>query len=332
MLLKTDYSQVSNLLLAYPENFQNEYEELVPFYDLLLTKIPHEIQLHIIVNNESSKRKLACSLRRVNRQVIVEKDWNEIWVRDIFGIPAIDRIFKPKYAPNYCGYLNSARDFEKLNSISKTIAKDFLKQRITDLPLVLDGGNFVTNGKLALLTDKVVRDNGGDQEKIKEVISGELKVQPIFLSIPPGDNVAHSDGYMAFIGESTIGLSSYPEQDLFKYDNSWLRQVDAVLRSKELMVVPFHERPSSYYIPCKCEESRRRKCCTETANGVYINFLRLNSTIILPEYSMPTLKEADYFNHINEAALSKLGFQVIKIKSDLVAAQGGVLRCLSFTF
>jgi len=50
-MVKADFDKVNHLFLAYPDGFNNEYAELVPFLDKLITKIPPEINLHIIVNN-----------------------------------------------------------------------------------------------------------------------------------------------------------------------------------------------------------------------------------------------------------------------------------------
>ena len=41
----TEYSNVNNLILAYPERYYNEYEKLTSFYDMLIDLIPNEIQL-----------------------------------------------------------------------------------------------------------------------------------------------------------------------------------------------------------------------------------------------------------------------------------------------
>jgi agmatine/peptidylarginine deiminase len=196
--------------------------------------------------------------------------------------------------------------------------------------LTLDGGNFITNGQISILTDKVLKDNKGGREKIESIIKKSTSSRPIIVQGCPGDNVGHSDGYMAFIDEKTIGLSRYPNERAYTHDQSWLTQIEGILRFEGLEVIPFQERPSSYYIPCKCEEMRRRRCCTMTANGVYINYLRLNNTILLPEYNLPSLKETLYFNSTNELELSRRGFQVIKVNCDSIANQGGVLRCLSF--
>lgn len=331
-MILTDFSLVSKLLLAYPENFQNEYEELVPFYDLLLTKIPYNISLFIIVNNECSKNKLTKQIKNRECKIILEKEWNEVWVRDVFGLPLINnRICKTTYSPNYCGYLSKTRDFEKLNYLATKIIERQLNQEIIYLPLILDGGNFVSNGKLAILTDKILKDNNKDKVEIESILNKTTHCYPIIVPACPGDNVGHSDGYTSFINENTVCLSKYPSDQIYEHDSAWLNMLEIQLRPYRLEIIPFFERPSCYYIPCQCEERRRRNCCTMTANGGYVNFLRLNSTILLPEYSLPNLREILYFNSINELHLSSLGFQVIKINCDSIASQGAVLRCLSFT-
>lgn len=50
------------------------------------------------------------------------------------------------------------------------------------LPLVIDGGNFVTNGKIGFISDKVLVDNSGKlKEEICNIISEELGVTAILV-------------------------------------------------------------------------------------------------------------------------------------------------------
>src|SRR6187455_1973759 len=49
--------------------------------------------------------------------------------------------------------------YYKINKLSKIIIKECISEKIINLPLKLDGGNFVNNNSIALLTDKVVADN-----------------------------------------------------------------------------------------------------------------------------------------------------------------------------
>jgi hypothetical protein len=42
-MIRADFSKSTNLFLAYPKGFSNEYESLVPFYDQLIELIPRDI-------------------------------------------------------------------------------------------------------------------------------------------------------------------------------------------------------------------------------------------------------------------------------------------------
>ena len=43
-------------------------------------------------------------------------------------------------------------------------------------------------------------------------------------------------------------------------------------------------------------------------------FLRLNKTVIIPEYILPTKKETQYYNITNQEIFEGLGFEVLRIK------------------
>ena len=103
------------------------------------------------------------------------------------------------------------------------------------------------------------------------------------------------------------------------------------LLQEKLEVVELYDRPIDEIVPCECYQ-KTKKACFYSARGNYINFLRLNNTIILPEYTLPTLRETKYYNNINKEILTQLGFQVKTINCDLLSKEGGSLHCLSYTF
>ena len=67
----------------------------------------------------------------------------------------------------------------------------------------------------------------------------------------------------------------------------------------------------------------------EGAKGFYNNFIKLNETVILPEFTLPTLKESNYYNEVNKEELGRR-FEVKSINCDLLGKLGGVLHCISF--
>lgn len=331
-MITTDFSPVKNLFLAYPEGFQNEYEELVSFYDKLITKIPGDINLYLIVNNVRAKERIRRKFARRKIEIVLEKAWNEIWLRDILGIVKDDHIIKPQYEPNFCNYLLQNRNLRELNNCAVNIAERYMQMGVVQLPLKLDGGNFVANQNFAFISDKVTADNNLSEKEIIGLISEKLGVVPIIVPVNKGDVLGHTDGYLTFIDNETVGISEYPKMEIFKEDNEYSKKLESICRDLNFRTEAIYDRPLNYSIKCECDLQKERKCCSYTATGNYINFLRLNNTIILPEYTLTTLKETMHYNNVNDDILSNLGFQVIKINCDMLAQHGGSLRCLSFTF
>lgn len=333
MKIQTDYSNVDSILIAYPEGFKNEFEGLVPFYDKLITKIPHDIKLNIVVNNLSAGERLKAKFKKKKINVLIEDGWDDIWVRDVMGIAVDSNIVKPVYDSTYCDLLKKRRNYPKLNAVAESIIKNKFNKGLVKIPLNLDGGNIILNNEYAFITQKVFSDNPDLTEKeILDLIVYSFGVAPVIVPLNSEDYLGHIDGYMAFIDEQTIAVVEYPKMEIFKKDNEYLQTLEKYCHDLNLRIVTIQERPLNQSIPCECELKCKRKVCSFPANGNYINFLRLNDTIILPEYTLPTLKETIYYNNVNEEILSNMGFQVIKINCDLLGQHGGSLRCLSFTY
>ena len=67
----------------------------------------------------------------------------------------------------------------------------------------------------------------------------------------------------------------------------------------------------------------------ESAKGCYVNFLKLNNTIILPEFSPPRRPVINY-NKKNRETFEKLGYSVQAINCTELSKLGGVLHCISW--
>ncbi|RYD57629.1 MAG: hypothetical protein EOP56_07575 [Sphingobacteriales bacterium] len=332
MNIQTDYSKVDTVLIAYPQGFNNEFEELVPFYDLLLTKIPFDINILVVVNSKSARERLKLKFKNRKLEILVFEEWDDIWMRDIIGIGINQSIVKPLYDCTYCNYLRANRNFNKLNSITEILIKDHLKKELVKVPLKLDGGNMILNSKYAFITKKIFQDNGDiTEEEVLDILNQRLGITPIIVPSNTGDSLGHIDGYLAFLNDETIAVVEYPKMDVFKNDNLYSSTLVKYCNDLTLRVVKIQERPISQAIACECDMQKSKKYCCYSSIGNYINYLRINNTIILPEYTLPTLKETVYYNNTNEEELSNLGFQVIKINCDILGRHGGSLRCLSYT-
>jgi agmatine/peptidylarginine deiminase len=328
----TEYSKVNNLILAYPERYYNEYEKLTSFYDSLIDIIPNDIQLWLITNNNATKNKLENKYRYKKINVIGIKGWDEIWLRDCIGINTDNGIVKPYYHPQYCS-LHRYRDyFENINKQSRIIIKECLQKRINYLPLVIDGGNFSNNDKTVFLTNKILDDNRElSKSEIINILQDFIPLRPEIIDRSENDSIGHTDGFLNFISNDKVLLANYPSLPFLKEDIQFIYQVRKKLEEENLEVIELYDRPIDEIVPCECYR-KTKKACFYSARGNYINFLRLNNTIILPEYTLPTLKETKYYNDSNKEILTNLGFQVKTINCDTLSKEGGSLHCLSYPF
>ena len=283
-MVYTDYNNVSTLLLSYPERFYNGYDELVPFYDELITLIPNNFTIWIITNNNQSIKKLEEKFSHKKINFLGLKGWDEIWIRDCIGFNVNEKIIKPKYNPSYCKSLERDRGYlKKINGLSKTIAKECLKKDVVDLNLVIDGGNFICNDHQAFLTDVIYEQNGYlSGKEICDIINCDLGLEPIIIDNNKNDAIGHIDAYLAFLDNKTALIPNYPSFPYLKDDIEFINLLDDFLKINGINRITMYDRPIDEIGYCGCNQ--KGKPCVYSARGNFINFLRLNNTIILPEY------------------------------------------------
>lgn len=331
-MVYTDYSNVQNLILAYPERFYNEYESLTPFYDSLIDLIPNNIQLWLVTNNKATCQKLESRYQYKKVNTIGIKHWDEIWLRDCIGINTSEAVVKPFYHPQYCTHYRHKDYFEHLNKQSRIIVKECLQKKISHLPLIMDGGDFSNNSTTVFLTNKILEDNRElSKSEIVNMLQDFTYLRPEIIERSKTDTIGHTDGFINFIAEDKVLLSNYPSLPFLKSDIDFLYTIQKKLEEEKLEVIDLYDRPIDEIVPCECYR-KKKKACLYSARGNYINFLRLNNTIILPEYNLSTAKETKYYNTRNAEILTSLGFEVKTINCDQLAKMGGSLHCLSYTF
>lgn len=330
-MIHTDYTAVSKIILAYPERFYNTYDELVPFYDELISLIPNDFEIWVITNNNQTIDKLEEKFSHKRINLLGIKGWDDIWLRDSIGIIRGNKIIKPVYSPNYCNSGSYFDYYQKLNKLSRRIIKDCLNKEITDIKLNLDGGNFVCNNEYAFITDKVLEDNSIlSRREVENIISESTGLLPKIIEKNRCDVIGHTDAYINFIDEKKALISTYPSFPFLKDDIDFINGLEDEVRASGIETIKFYDRPIYESAICGCN-SKKGKPCFYSARGNYMNFLRLNNLIILPEYTLATKKETSYYNSINQQILESLGFEVRRINCDALAKFGGVLHCISFT-
>ena len=156
-MIKTDFSKFERLLLIYPAGIlenQYDYNALIPLYDELISIVPEDIEVILLSKSPQPNSKFK-KLHKNIRHFIIDK-LQTIWLRDIAGFNCGDSIVKPIFRPKY--YKGA---FKKANIINRQmeVIHKVLGKKLIKIPLIWDGGNLVTNGKIGLITDRLFEDN-----------------------------------------------------------------------------------------------------------------------------------------------------------------------------
>jgi agmatine/peptidylarginine deiminase len=310
--IKTDFSRLNTLFLAYPEKVRDaneDYSELSEFFNKLIRLIPTNIKIKVLVKNRAIGEKVR-KLRR-NVEYIINAELSTIWLRDTVGFNVNNKILKPIFKPKY--YWGAFDKAEQINQNMK-LFHSVLNWDMVDMDLKWDGGNLVTNGKIGFITERILKDNSKQfsEQEISNIIKEKLGIEPIYIPELKDDEISHSDGFLAFLDENTIVIPDYKFKD-DKIERKYYMSLSRIISNYNLNAVKIKELPKPDVVDGKY-----------TAKGNYTNFLRLNNHIIMPTFDLP---ELDNYN-IN--ILKQYG-KVHTIDCNQIAKYGGLLHCISWT-
>lgn len=239
------------------------------------------------------------------------------------GIKYGNKVFLPQFNPDYYTQIYTPEYVALIRKQIKQIHKQ-LKHEVVDLDLVLDGGNFVSNGEVVIMTDKVIIDN--PDLDINLYFREKLNMTPIIIKQSEYDKLGHTDGYLSFINRDIIALSHYPnELRSLKSECEQLLQLKLQFQGLGFKVIDVFDRPVD-------EKTISHGDWLYSARGIFINNLILNDSVIFPEFNLPTLKNNKNFNLINQNIYKELGFKVKTIQSDSLSKLGGGIHCVSWCF
>ena len=254
-------------------------------------------------------RELVGVLRNLNVSVEIlrcEDAPLDIWIRD-WGF--VEGAFF-RYAPDYAKGLYSRA------AVSR--ARDALVRRLglkcRALPLVLDGGNLVHNGSVAILTDKALLENTHlSRGEIERMIVSLGFERVVFIPVEPGDEVGHSDGMCRFVTERVLLVNDYDTAGMGSFGRKLRGVLQAAKIDAELVPLPWFCRAG-------------RSDGVPSAEGCYMNFLHLAQGIVLPTFEHRKDDRA-------RAALAALVAKPIApVTATPLAKFGGVFNCASLSF
>jgi agmatine/peptidylarginine deiminase len=240
----------------------------------------------------------------IEHEVLTVDDFPaDIWIRDWGFVAGHYFRFKPSYAKGVYppGLVAKARRMldQRLGCRPQTV------------PLVLDGGNFIHNGKTAILTEKVLKDNRArSRAEVERMILDLGFEQVVFIPVEPEDDVGHADGIVRFISADVLLVNDYTGSDF----NGYRKRLMPVLETAGI---------GAQLVPFPWFSTTQKKGRVWSAAGVYINFILTRDGIVYPTFNHPLDEQ------VAKVLAENTALPLRPIFASPVARHGGVLNCIS---
>ncbi|MBP3944292.1 agmatine deiminase family protein [Sphingobacteriaceae bacterium WQ 2009] len=235
-------------------------------------------------------------------QVIEIPNTNDIWIRDFMPIKntANDWILFRYFSK----YLRNSKHHSLITD-NKQICNE-LGIAYTYCDMILDGGSVVYKDDLYFVSERIIDDNPSFSKiQILTLLEDIFKTERIIiLPEAPNDFTGHLDGVLSILDNKTILLN--------EYNDEYANRVRNILKSHQfnIDIIPYNPYQNKTY---------------QSAKGIYINFIKTDSTILLPIFNQ---KE-------DNLALAKIqelypNHHIATILCNDLAKEGGLLHCVSW--
>lgn len=261
------------------------------FSDLLPKKCP------ILYN---SIDKILCDNKIDHRLLTNTKD---IWCRDYMPIQQSEKHFVfYKYNPDYLQTPYYKRTITDVNSIGNI---DCLRQeKVTNLDLVLDGGNIVKCDDKIIMTKKVFAENKDKKQKdIIRMLEEAFQCDIIFLPWDKEEIFGHSDGIVHFVGNNQVLMTNYAD-----FDPDMARRFLNILKPHVEVI------PLTFNVKRKHERS-----------WAYINYLQVGNLVLVPQLGIPEDEQA-----LEQITTVLPQCKVYGVPALEAVRKGGALNCISW--
>jgi len=250
---------------------------------------------------------------------------NDIWMRDFMPIKTrTGKYVSFRYEPSYHGSNDKYYETNYIRDISEIIPLPFTKSDIN-----LDGGNIVfsPSREKAIISDRVFSVVNKDGKKVFEnegfspaelvrALEEQLAARVIIIPSMPScidDMTGHADGMVRFVDENTVVGN--------KTKYALERNIKKVLNNHGIDVIDFP------YFGSNNENGI-------SAIGCYINFLKTDEFILLPEFydekDSTTFPAKEMDKEAAQMAEKIFKKPVVQVNINEIAIHGGVLNCISW--
>ena len=224
----------------------------------------------------------------------------DIWARDYMPVRTKSgQYISFRYEPHYLkGYERQRTDY------CNDIAPHFTLS-VTYSNINLDGGNvvFSPSKTKAVITDRVFSENPEyDKNALLTELENLLETEISIIPSLKSDMTGHADGVVRFVDENTVLGNASP------YKTGYEQKVKSALKKHGISVMDFPYFDSA----------------GKSAVGSYLNFLETEKHIFLPVFGNVQDETAV------KCAKGIFSKEVIAVNVNSIAAEGGVLNCISW--
>jgi agmatine deiminase len=268
----------------------------------------------------------------------VLEDCRDVWCRDFMPIQVgPQRFVQFLYAPRYLVEDDLSWDYiTPPGLVYPPWLRALPPDRVRVVPLVLDGGSVIGNERVALVSERIFRDNIGwapcalARGALARVLARELCVEHVeFVPEPPDDFTGHLDGSIRIVSADRVVVGIPPHGDgyippadhlgLYRHALEYARLLIAIAQDLGFQVIELID--VSYLAP---------ECPPDNVQGLYANFLQLGPcNIYLPQWGI----QLQQYDEIALHELVEAGFHVIPVPAHEFAEDpdlaGGAINCVT---
>ncbi len=260
---------------------------------------------HLPTRHPQLFAELSVILKRHGVLLRILSGTRDIWAKDYAPLQvAAGRFVQFTYAPDYLHQFPELRtDLDSERELPECLS-------LQQSPVIMDGGNVVSSGSKALLTDKIYRENPSwNRDALRNYLQAILELDELII-VPkePYDPIGHADGMVRFIDHDHVLMADYAG-----IDQPFEQRLLKVLERHRLQVTKLpalHIQEVNDGIP--------------SAVGCYINFLVTSQVLVAP-----------VFDHaLDTVALTTLqqvfpDLPITPLRCTKLAREGGVLNCIA---
>lgn len=256
---------------------------------------------------------------------IIPISHDTIWLRDFSPIPT--QLYSQAFDRLFLSTFRFRSDLQINDVVSYQIAL-YLNLNLLYAPVVMDGGNFLSDGTNCVMTDYVALEgeNRINEKKLSEIYRNYFACEKLYIvSNPPHD---HIDMFAKFVAPKTILVNDiWLNKEVFSGKDHAL----SIKYKKQLDSIA--AQLSQYFTVIRLPMPPIRDGIFLT----YANSLILNKTVLIPEFRENKVSEALFEDvndlQANEEKIAKIyqsfDYKPIFINSDELIVHGGALHCVT---